>query len=67
MKNFIITPANHRSYAIKAATAEMAYRLESHWYSTNTPISVTDTETGSTTTYKKQLDKNGNLLSIETV
>lgn len=65
MSKYIISQAGKAATEIEAATHEIAYRAVCCWHSPSTPITVTDTETGTAETFTRILDAEGNLQRIE--
>lgn len=67
MTKFIIAPEGQGWYTVKAKNAATAYSMECCWFSPNLKIAVINTETSEVSIYTRKLDKNGNLIMINTM
>lgn len=64
VKTFIVCPEGRTWYEVKAANAEMAYRCECSWFSPRHKIAIVDVETGITSMFTREIDRDGNLTNI---
>ena len=67
MTKFIIAPEGLGWYTVRAKSPAMAYSSECCWFSPYTRVAIINTETNEVCVYTRQLDKNGNLIMINTV
>lgn len=64
MKRFLYIAEGNKLYTVDAPNAEMAYKNLCGWYNPTTKIIIIDLETKYTHIFSRELDKNGNLISI---
>lgn len=64
MKRFLYMAEGNKLHTVDAPNAKMAYRNISGWYNPTTKIIIIDPNTKYTHIFSRELDKNGNLISI---
>lgn len=64
MKRFLYMAEGNKLHTVDAPNAEIAYRSLCVWYNSTTKIIIIDPETKYTHIFSRELDKNGNLISI---
>lgn len=66
MTKFIIAPEKCNWYTTEAKNSAGAYCKECNWFSSHVKIAVINTETSEVSVYTRELDKDGNLITINT-